>query len=32
LNRVAELVGLKRTHVEGTTEGSFVSVFCRNGN
>lgn len=32
LNRIAELTGLKRIHIEGTTEGSFVSVFERNGN
>ena len=32
LNRVAELVGFKRVHMEGTSEGSFVSVFSRNGD
>ena len=32
LNRIAELVGLKRVYIENTAEGSFVSIFERNGN
>ena len=31
LKRIAELIGLKRTDFENTNEGSFVSVFSRNG-
>ncbi len=32
LNNIALLVGLHRTHVENSADGSFVSVFERNGN
>lgn len=32
LNRLAHLVGLKQVQFETTNEGSFVSVFERNGN
>lgn len=31
LNTLAELIGLKRTNLQTTNSGSFVSVFCRNG-
>lgn len=32
LNKIASLVGLHRLHVENSADGSFVSVFERNGN